>query len=343
MSDLLVPVLLVEGGLLLLGLVVLLGHMLYLTVRGRFVAPRLAIAEDVAVRGLAVSDPHEAAAAIRRLPSAEALTLLVRLADAVTGRAGRTVTSMTRISGLLGRVERQVSSPWWWRRLRAVRLLTRLGGGGDVVPARLDDRSPDVRAQAASWVARHGDGQAVADVVDHLVDADRLARFAAADAAVRLGPSAAPELAAVIARTEGPALVPALVVAAALRDAPVLAGPVRRCLRAPEPEVRAAAIRALSRLGGAGEAEAFETALGDEDPQVRAAAVQACARAELWRVSPRLGVLLRDPSWDVRRAAGLALRRLGGPGKLVLRRSLADDDRFAADMARLVLDEERIA
>ena len=39
-----------------------------------------------------------------------------------------------------------------------------------------------------------------------------------------------------------------------------------------------------------------------------------------------------------RHAAGLALRELGSPGALLLRRTRQDDNLFAADMARRVLD-----
>jgi hypothetical protein len=40
----------------------------------------------------------------------------------------------------------------------------------------------------------------------------------------------------------------------------------------------------------------------------------------------------------VRSQSALALRRLGAPGELMLRRALDDADRFAADIARQVLD-----
>jgi hypothetical protein len=40
----------------------------------------------------------------------------------------------------------------------------------------------------------------------------------------------------------------------------------------------------------------------------------------------------------VRREAGLALRALGAPGVLFLRRYLTDNDHFAVEMARQVRD-----
>ena len=57
-----------------------------------------------------------------------------------------------------------------------------------------------------------------------------------------------------------------------------------------------------------------------------------------WQAGTLLAERLRDERWRVRREAGLALRALGAPGTLFLRRALKGDDRFAADMAQQVLD-----
>jgi HEAT repeat protein len=78
--------------------------------------------------------------------------------------------------------------------------------------------------------------------------------------------------------------------------------------------------------------------LGDPVPQVRAAAAQSLGKLGYWPAAAHIAPLLRDPSWVVRLEAGQALRTLGAPGILFLRRFLADDDKFAADMARQVLD-----
>jgi hypothetical protein len=48
--------------------------------------------------------------------------------------------------------------------------------------------------------------------------------------------------------------------------------------------------------------------------------------------------MLSDPSWSVRRAAGRALDALGAAGHVVLRSHLFDEDRYARDMARQILD-----
>ncbi|MPZ74334.1 MAG: hypothetical protein GEU74_14105, partial [Nitriliruptorales bacterium] len=84
--------------------------------------------------------------------------------------------------------------------------------------------------------------------------------------------------------------------------------------------------------------------LDDPDAAVRAAAVEGLGSLGHWPSAPSLSDRLGDPAWPVRRAAGLALRRLGGTGRLYLRRALQADDQFAVDMARQVLDlPERVA
>jgi len=68
------------------------------------------------------------------------------------------------------------------------------------------------------------------------------------------------------------------------------------------------------------------------------AAARGLGRMQHWQAASQLAEGLRDSAWHVRRDAGLALRSIGAPGALFLRRSLNSDDRFAADMAQLVLD-----
>ena len=90
-------------------------------------------------------------------------------------------------------------------------------------------------------------------------------------------------------------------------------------------------------LGGRG-VEVLVELLGDSTPEVRAAAARALGKLAHWPVAATLATLLRDRAWDVRREAGLALRALGAPGTLLLRRSLAHADPFTVDMARQILD-----
>ncbi|MEP6551019.1 MAG: HEAT repeat domain-containing protein, partial [Gemmatimonadales bacterium] len=71
---------------------------------------------------------------------------------------------------------------------------------------------------------------------------------------------------------------------------------------------------------------------------VRGAAAHGLGRMQHWQAASSLAECLRDSAWRVRREAGLALRAIGAPGTLFLRRALKGNDGFASDMAQQVLD-----
>lgn len=97
----------------------------------------------------------------------------------------------------------------------------------------------------------------------------------------------------------------------ALREAlHVDASPAFALLRHARPQVRIAALSALEfrRDWRSGQAElVLEVAQRSEEPAVRAAAVSALANVDDRAIVERLAEFLRDPSWDVRRAATEAL------------------------------------
>jgi HEAT repeat protein len=170
-----------------------------------------------------------------------------------------------------------------------------------------------------------------------LGDEATVCRFTVKDSLLRLGPAASELLREFLATASGAAAAAGLEVAAALRD-PRLLEPAFRLLDADDPTVRCRAIDAIGALGGERAAYALIARLDDPAAEVRAAAARALGHGRHWIAGAKLAGALRDRSWEVRRQAGLALRRLGAPGELLLRRMLADEDRFAGHMARLMLD-----
>lgn len=347
MADLLVPILLVEAGLLVAIVAATVLHAAWTAARRRLLAGRLATAQEATVAAVGLrptgSSTADALHALRRLPRRERLLVLARIGAVVTGQGRDRIAFLTRASGIGRRLRRGASARRARRRLRALRGLTATGTGDRLVPALLDDRDPEVRAQATTWVVRHGDDAAVARLVDRLFDGDGLTRFAAADAAVRIGPRTVEPLAHALATADaGPRVVMALRVAGHVGDVRALEA-VRRHVGATDPQVRATALSTVARLGGLPEAPLLAAALADPDAGVRTAGAAGLGRVGAWRHAAALGRALGDPAWSVRRAAGLALLALDAPGLLVLRQHLQDEDRFAADMASRVLDERRIA
>lgn len=271
---------------------------------------------------------------LARLPWREQADALAAFVANVAGDRAA-VRALARHTGLLDRADRWQHSRRWHRRLHAVRVLTLVGAGHGTVPGLLADPHPEVRAQAAYWIAEHGDGDAVARVLACLEGDAALGGFVLIDGLSRCGPRASEPLLDFLARDDV-APSAALTVAASLADAR-FAEPADRWSRCQAPAVRAAAARLLAAVGDAAGTTRLRELLTDDDARVRAASCEGLGDLGHWPAAPDLAAALGDSAFVVRRQAGLALRRCGGTGQLYLRRGLDDDDAFAADMARQVL------
>jgi HEAT repeat protein len=171
-----------------------------------------------------------------------------------------------------------------------------------------------------------------------LEDPRTLCRFTVQDSLLRLGGAAVDPIVKRLGK-ERPSTFEAvgmLKVAAGLAE-PKLLEPALRLCKDGRPEVRVLAAGLAGRLGGKQATAQLLTLLGDKAPEVRAAGAKGLGRLGYWPSAGPLSKCLRDRSWDVRMEASMALRNLGNPGLLILRRFLGDDDRFAADMAKMVL------
>lgn len=116
--------------------------------------------------------------------------------------------------------------------------------------------------------------------------------------------------------------------------------------RHPDPEARAAAIRALGRLGYLPEAAAAAllAATFDDVEFVRVQAARAAVLLPREASLARLYAMLGDPSWWVRQAAAGALLEVRGEGQRTLERAArSHPDRYARHMAvQTLLDAELI-
>jgi hypothetical protein len=273
------------------------------------------------------------------LPFGLQVRLFVDLAPNLSGLQRERLTGLARDVGLVKRAERQCTSVFWWRRLQGARLLTILGGGESVLPSMFRDPRYEVRAQVAEWAAEHPVGPVTESLVEMLGDAKTLCRFTVQDSLLRLGSAAVDPLTRrlLTGRRSQHELTAALRVAGGLSD-PRFLRPALHLCSDERPEVRTLAVSVVGGLGGREAIEVLLARLSDPSADVRAAAARSLGKLGHWPVAAPLAKLMRDQSWEVRREAALALRALGTPGLLLLRRSLNDRDRFAADMARQVLD-----
>jgi HEAT repeat protein len=277
---------------------------------------------------------------LRRLPASLKIRLLVEFARALQGE--ERLGDIARALRLVAHAEALCHSRWWWRRLHGLRLLTQFGSGASVVPALLRDASPVVRAQAIEWVGSHSLASFVDQILGRLDDAVGLVRFAAQDALLRGGDIVIEPLRAYLLRAPDRGVGPALQVAIGLADPRFLEAGLALG-QSGSISTRALAASLIGAIGGREAIAALMAWLADPAPEVRAAAAAALGKMGHWPAAPTIAGLLRDRAWMVRRESGLALAALGAPGALFLRRALADQDRFAADMSRRVLDIAGVA
>jgi HEAT repeat protein len=278
---------------------------------------------------------EEGVAELRALPTRLQIRLLFEFAHTLQ-RAQR-LEEVAVALGLVAHAAAQCRSRWWWRRLQGARLLTAVGGGAAAVPALVRDASAVVRAQAAEWIGKHALPRLVDLVIELLDDPVGLVRFAAQDALLRGGGDVVLPLSRYLARAEGRGAEAALRVAIGLADSRFLDSGLALGRRE-SISTRALAAGLVGAIGGEEATGALLAWLSDPAAEVRAAAAAALGKMGHWPAAPLLAGLLRDVSWPVRREAGLALAAVGPPGTLFLRRALGDEDRFASDMARRVLD-----
>jgi hypothetical protein len=345
-SEIVNKVILLEGWALALTMVCIFGHALWVRWYETYSRPRLSRARESLTQILDADEAFERKQTPRVGASIEALSSLPRrlqirlflsLARNLSGHQKKAVGDLAVRVGLLARAERNLQSPRWWRRLHAARLLTVLDVGDRAIPRLLTDRHALVRAQGAEWAGEHPGPELIKALLKLLHDSAKFCRFTAQGSLLRMEALPVPLISEYILQASGPALEAALEVALGLAESRLL-GPALRLCDDPAPTVQALAARLLGQIGGKDGLTALSKLLGHPEAMVRAAACRALGKLGEWPSAPALARALRDPAWDVRRAAGLGLRSLGSPGILLLRRAVSDEDRFARDMARQVLE-----
>lgn len=337
-QNLLDAVMLVEIALLVLAVAVFFTHGLWLFLNHRRVMRLTETAREslarLVTRGTINLEDIEL---LRQLRQDVQVTVFLETSRNLTGSGKERLRFVAHEVSLIERARKLCESRFWTRRLRGARLLSRMDVGDPIVVKLLSDQNAAVRAQAAEWAATQPSPSIIATMLKMLADPATQARFAVQDALLRMGTIVAEPLAAFLETHTGLPAESGLRVAGAIGSSTFL--PAANRLSANENVgVRIAATNVLGAIGDVSAADRLATLLKDPDEGVRAAAAHGLGRMQHWQSASQLAECLRDSGWQVRREAGLALRALGAPGALFLRRAIKGDDRFASDMAQQVLD-----
>lgn len=274
---------------------------------------------------------------LRALPWDVQTTVFLEISKNLSGSGSEDLKRIGGLVGILDRARAMCRSRRWTHRLRGARLLAQMEQSDPLVRDLLHDRHPAVRAQAAEWAAAHPIPEVIGDLLALLADPETLSRFAVQDALLRMGREAAGPLASYLETHTGKSAAAGLSVAAAMAE-PLFIPAAMRHSRSESAPARAGAALLLGAVGGADVASRLVEMLDDPEADVRAAAAAALGRMRHWPAAPRLAAMLADGAWGPRHCAALALRGIGAPGILLLRRATAGASPVASDIAQLVLD-----
>lgn len=269
------------------------------------------------------------------LPKRTLLRVLQNLSIDLDGDAQDRVRQLIRTTGLERFIRRRSRARRWRFRVQAAQLCHLVSDPNFDRRRLLEDRHPLVRARAAEVLTMEQATEHLEVLIPLLSNEHTSVRMAAQQAVLTAGSASVPHLIRQLSQGSVDAHA-ALEVVANLPD-PRFVALLAAHAQSSEPRTRALAAKALGN-GASASVELLHRLLGDSDETVRATAIESLARLDAVTSVNALGACLGDSSFLVRRAAGVALDRLGAPGRLVLRRELDSGDRFAADMARQVLD-----
>lgn len=336
--DLLTIVMLVEIGLLALAVGLFFMHGVWLWLTQKRLTKLTRTARDsmarLVTRGTVNVEDLET---LQALPEDVQVIGVLEISRTLSGTGKERLRFVAQKIGVVDRARALCGNRRWQRRLRGARILSQLDVADPLVEKLLADPHPAVRAQAAEWAAAQPSEHVISAMLVLLADPATQARFAVQNALLRMGRVIAGPLRTFLETHTGRAAEAGLRVAESVAEHSFGAAALRLSTN-DDAGIRVAAAKLLGAIGDPQAAERLVAMLRDDEARVRAAAAQSLGRMQHWQAGSVIAECLRDRTWRVRREAGLALRAIGAPGVLFLRRALKGDDRFAADMAQQVLD-----
>jgi HEAT repeat protein len=231
------------------------------------------------------------------------------------------------------------SSRLWWKRLAAARALSLVASPNDrdTILALLSDSHPAVQSAATACLAKYADRELLIRVIDGLSMTSPAVRTYQLGVLAGYALIVGPMLLDRIRSDAPPHKLYAYIHAAAELDDPKCMARVADLSTHPHPEVRVAVARVLRSKPGDVVHVKLLSMLRDPDWRVRAQAARGLSGIVDDRSVTELARALMDPNWWVRFRAGLGLASMGPMGHAALSDALANSDRYARDMATLVI------
>lgn len=266
--------------------------------------------------------------------------VLVDFLDIVTGDERRTLEQLVAKLELRSHLATELEGARLpSKRLRALSDLVELADLSllGLFTLHLADSVAEVRFQAARGLARVGDPDSVAAILDLMESEDSWVAARLGDVLVEIGVPAVPSLVCYMLLSDHDTRRDPYMLRQVVRSAGLIGDfgaeqALIAMLDSPEPLIRAGAASALSGAGTSGSVPALIRALDDSDWVVRARAADALGAFSDERAVEPLGKTLQDEAWWVRQDAAKALAsHPAGERRLI--EALSEGDPFARDAA----------
>jgi hypothetical protein len=234
---------------------------------------------------------------------------------------------------------RHASSPFWWRRLGAARLLAKLASSDQtaIALALLADPRPPVRVAAAEIVARVPSRELMEELYEFASSTGAVVRGHLLELLAKNRAVLEEMLIERLASDRDRASFTTALELAGQIGVPSLLPVILPYAEAEDLEVRIATARALSSFPHPRSGAALMKLLGDAHWEARAVAASSLGAIGAIEAIDTLRGALEDPSWWVRLRGAVSLRVLGPVGIQVLESVGPEADSYAYDMATYVL------
>jgi len=335
----LLVVALAQGVLLVALIILIILNRWFRLRRSAKLQPRRVELDDVMRRwALGQATAAEVSQALARLPVPLAIDGLVTWSARVAGERWQELSRTLQHQWWARVVRTNSRSARWWKRLESAHFLSVVGTPHDTgrLLRLLRDTHPAVQLAAVTSLERHASPMLVAAVLDQLPSIGGTAQAYYASVLKRARPAVVRHLLQLFRRLDDPRL-PRIIEFAGRLEEPALRASFTTLATHPDAEVRTQVARALGKFPHPESTAALGLLAQDPVWSVRAQAIRSLGMIADPATLPLVREALRDEEWWVRLRAGLALTRLGGPGRNALLNAEVGAHPGARDMARLIV------
>ncbi len=276
--------------------------------------------------------------------------LVAQLAEELGETAQKKLLYVFETSGthfLVQQEIRRLSHSWnRFKRQRAATYLPYIANRHAIIPPllhALEDKFFMVRFSAAHSLAKIKATEAVIPILEHLSAPALWPAERTIEIIYEMGSEAVPTLLHYLARPSAKDggkvfAISALGLLRAHQAIPL----ILIHLSSPDKEVRIQSAKALGNIGGAEAVAPLCASMNDSAWEVRALSANSLGLLKADRAVSALAGALGDAVWWVRYNSADALAELGHKGVTALENTLTHEDRFAAEVSRLVMQERSL-